>query len=718
MNTRPTLLIVEDCEDDRQAYLHILLRDGRYNIVVAATGLHGLELIVAVAPVLVLLDYRLPDLDGLEFLESMQHHHPELRIPVVMLTGEGTEAIAVEALTHGARDYLVKDTEGHYLRQLPDRLERVIADFHRELEEEAFKRLHQTILHAVEEGIIGVDLDGTVLFANAAAEHLLGVATGSMQGQALMPFISREDDTCTWEEHPAALSSYRGGVFRSEEEWYRHDNELRFSVAYSATPLKNENEAQQGTVLVFQDVSERKRVEQELIQLSHYDSLTGLANRAYFHISLKKAIARASRTGKLVGLFFLDLDRFKSINDTQGHEHGDLLLKEIAQRLLNCVRKGDLVARLGGDEFTLFMEDIDRYDQFAAFAEKILAAIGAPVQISASYEVTVTASIGIATFPTCGSDSCTLVKNADIAMYRAKQLGRNNYQFFTDEMQFDVIQRASVENRLRQSMEQEQFSLVYQPQVNLNDGTLVGLEALIRWNHPERGLLSPAEFIPIAEESGLINLIGEWVFRNACRQLRCWQNTGLTPLNMVIGINMSTRQFRQPDLADRIFQILHEENISPTHIELEVTESVMMDDVDHCIDLLRTLSQHGIRIAMDDFGTGYSSLRYLKLLPLKALKIDQSFIRDALTSRNDAAIVQATITLAESIGVHTIAEGVESKAQVDFLRDHRCEVVQGYYISRPLTPENTTKYLKAVLKKNGQAMGNRMSYPRYAQNPI
>jgi len=450
-----------------------------------------------------------------------------------------------------------------------------------------------------------------------------------------------------------------------------------------------------GVVCSVRDITSRKLAERELIRLSHYDELTGLANRGYFIDGLSRAIARAKRTGKMVGLFFLDLDGFKEINDSYGHDQGDRLLKEVAQRLTSCVREGDTVSRFGGDEFTLFIEDIEHPGQCIAFAQKILSAISLPIFLGDSNDVSITTSIGISTFPESGADVSDLIKNADIAMYRAKQQGRNNFQFCTRDMQNMVIKHNRIENELRNSVKRKQFTLLYQPQLHLPTGNIVAVETLLRWRHPEFNDMSPAEFIPVLEGAGLINDIGEWVLCNACRQLRQWQEDNIVSPQMSVAVNISSRNFKQRDMADTVLRILRDERVNPQCLELEITEKAMMDDAENIIETINNLSRQGIRIILDNFGIGFSSMRYFKLFLLSALKIDKSFIRDCLTNPRDAAIIQSSITLARSIGVNTIAEGVETIEQVDFLRNNKCDIVQGYYISYPGSPDEAAAFLRS-----------------------
>ncbi|WP_305046521.1 putative bifunctional diguanylate cyclase/phosphodiesterase [Geoalkalibacter sp.] len=424
-----------------------------------------------------------------------------------------------------------------------------------------------------------------------------------------------------------------------------------------------------------------RRKEARLAQLAHHDPLTDLPNRLLFQDRLEHALAKARRQESQVALFFLDLDRFKKINDSLGHALGDQLLREVARRLDGCVRAGDTVARLGGDEFMIVIDEVKNIQQVTSVAEKILHRLDLPVEVD-GYSLYATGSIGISLFPNDGRDVATLMKCADAAMYRAKELGRNTYQFYTADMNARAHELLLLESSLRQALERDQLILHYQPQFNLGSGQLVGFEALVRWQHPEHGLIAPADFIPMAEETGLIVAIGEWVARTACAQSLDWQKAGLPDVTMAI--NISARQFRQNGLVERIAAILRETGLEPRRLELELTESMILGNTEGAILTMRALKDLGLSLAIDDFGSGYSSLAYLKRFPIEKLKIAQDFVRDVLIDGNDAAIAASVIALGKSMDLTVIAEGVETQEQLAFLRDKGCHLGQGYVFSRPL----------------------------------
>lgn len=450
---------------------------------------------------------------------------------------------------------------------------------------------------------------------------------------------------------------------------------------------------------------ERKRTEDRIIHMAYYDNLTNLPNRSLFYDRLDKALAHSERYGGTCALMFLDLDNFKRINDTLEHRIGDLLLQGIADRLHNFVRAADTVARqgvsfmtntvarLGGDEFTILLTDIHSLQDSAKIAQRILEILSQPFNLE-GYEVFVTISIGIAIFPTDGRDMNTLIKNADTAMYHAKEHGRNNFQFYKHAMNATAMDRLNMENNLRRAIEKDEFLLHYQPRINITTGRIVGIEALIRWQHPEQGLIAPAEFIPLAEETGLIIPMGEWALKTACMQNKIWQQQGPIYAPVSIAINLSGHQFRQDNLIKIIEKVLGDTNLDPVFLELEITESVIMSNVDNTMALLHKLKDMGIQLSMDDFGTGYSSFNYLKRFPLDNIKIDQSFIKDISNSKRDETIIKAIIAMAHTLGVNVVAEGVETSEQLELLQEFGCDEMQGFIMSRPLPAEHVQEFLE------------------------
>ncbi len=452
------------------------------------------------------------------------------------------------------------------------------------------------------------------------------------------------------------------------------------------------DEVIEGTMM---DITEWKLAEERLEYLSNYDQVTDLPTRLLYTDRLKQAMIDAGSHGKLVAVLFVDLDRFRAINDSLGHSAGDILLRQVAKRLAIAVQPGDTVGRSGGDEFTIILRDIENVQQAADRAKQILSNFEKPFR-AANQDFYLGASIGVTLFPLDDQSIDSLFKNAETAMYKAKELGRNNYQFFTAEMQATLLKQFSIETNLRHALERSEFRIDYQPKVNIQTGRIIGAEALIKWHHPQLGILSPSQFIPLAEETGAIGALGEWVLKTAAAQCKIWHESGLP--EMTIAINLSAHQFRQERLTERFSNLLHEIGLSPRHLEIEITETVLMQSTPENLRKLRELKALGIRISIDDFGTGFSSLSYLKQLPIDTLKIDQSFVRDIPSDPNDTAITRAIIVLAHSLQLNVIAEGVETAEQLAFLSQEGCDEMQGFYFSHPLPANDFESLLRSKYK--------------------
>jgi diguanylate cyclase (GGDEF)-like protein len=450
-----------------------------------------------------------------------------------------------------------------------------------------------------------------------------------------------------------------------------------------------------GAVAIVRDISERMRNEARIVHMAHHDTLTGLPNRSLIADRLQQAVLDAERTGQSVLVAFIDLDSFKLVNDTMGHNAGDELLKVVAGRMVDCVRRNDTVGRFGGDEFVLVLPHVDdNASALVPLLDKILAAVVEPIMLEGQ-KMQVSCSIGVSLYPRDGRDADTLMMHADMAMYRAKESGKNNCQFYTHEMNIGLEEKMTLMDGLRKALAGQQLRLAYQPKVDLATGRIFGVEALLRWQHPERGAVSPDQFIPLAEECGMILPIGEWVLREACSQARAWQDAGLEPIS--ISVNVSPRQFDDSHLVRRVADALHESGLSPQWLELEVTESMVMRDVAQSVAKMRELEAMGIALSIDDFGTGYSSLAALKSFPISRLKIDKSFVRDLASSEDDQAIARAIISLSHQLHMRVIAEGVETEQQRSFLLQNGCDEVQGYLYGKPVAPQEIAAQLTQAI---------------------
>jgi diguanylate cyclase (GGDEF)-like protein/PAS domain S-box-containing protein len=609
----------------------------------------------------------------------------------VVLTSLDDELLAVQALQEGAQDYLVKgQIEAHgLLRALHYAVERKF------MEDALFveKERAQVTLNCIGDAVICTDLSGHITFLNVMAEKMTGWSRQEAVGRPVTE-VFRILDATSCETIPIpmgiALGQDRTQQMPLNCILIRRDG-VEVPIEGSIAPIHDRQGKAMGAVLVSRDVSIARAASLQMSHSAEHDFLTGLPNRMLLNDRCTQAIVLARRHAKQTAVMFLDLDGFKHINDSLGHSVGDRLLQSIAGRLVDCARASDTVSRPGGDEFIVLLSEMQHPEDAAIAARRVLQAVAEPHSIG-EHELHITASIGVSIYPDDGLDAETLIKNADTAMYQAKENGRQNYQCFNPAMNARAVERQSIEQGLRRALERNEFSLHYQPKVNFEIGAITGAEALIRWTHPTQGTVAPAQFISIAEDCGLILPIGNWVLRQACKQAQDWVDAGLPRATMAV--NVSAKEFRGQDFLEGVFAILDETGLDPSLLELELTERVLMKHSESAASILQSLRERGVKVAIDDFGTGYSSLSYLRKFSVDALKIDQSFVGQINAPGDDGCIVTAVISMARSLKLRVVAEGVETLEQLTFLQRHECDEAQGYYFSRPVPPEQFADLLR------------------------
>ena len=690
------LLLVEDNPGDARLLREMLNEAGAHKTeMTQAESMSEAEKHLAQGSFdIVLLDLGLPDAQGLEAVRRARAVAP--RVPLVVLTGLDDETLATRALQEGAQDYLIKgqiETRG-LLRALRYAVER------KTMEEALFvvKERAQVTLNCIGDAVVCTDIRGNITFLNLVAEKMTGWQWAEAVGRP-MGEVFRILDAVTRETTPnpmdMAVVLDRTAHLPSNCILVRRDG-IETPIEDSVAPIHDREGKATGAVIVFHDVSTARAMAAEMTHSAQHDFLTGLPNRMLLNDRVNQANILAPRHSKKVAVLFLDLDGFKHINDSLGHPIGDKLLQSIAKRLVGCVRGSDTVSRQGGDEFVVLLSEMEQPEDAAISALRILQAVAEAHSID-QHDLHVTTSIGVSVFPDDGLDAETLVKNADTAMYQAKENGRQSYQFFKPVMNVRAVERQSIEENLRRALERQEFTLQYQPKINVRTGEITGAEALIRWTHPTRGPIAPVDFIPVAEDCGLILPIGQWVLREACRQARVWLDAGL-PLG-TMAVNISSMEFRDDNFLEHVFAALKDTGLDPRVLELELTESVLMKRAESAASVLKTLRARGVQIAVDDFGTGYSSLSYLRKFPIDALKIDQSFVRQITTASDETTIVTAVISMGRSLKLRVVAEGVETREELAFLKAQLCDEAQGYYFSRPVFAQQFAELLKTGLRE-------------------
>jgi diguanylate cyclase (GGDEF)-like protein/PAS domain S-box-containing protein len=643
----------------------------------------------------VVLDLALPDSSGIETLEIILDVAPGM--PVLILSGAESEEEAREAVRCGAQDYLIKNRgDGYRLRlALHAMMNRRAAEVRMMKNEVA----HAT-LDSIAEGVLRTDTRTHITYLNRIAEKMTGWTREEALGRPIADVlriidaasgatVGNQVESMLQEDKNAMAPDYSSSVLVQRDGCER-------GIENTVALTHDQDGDVTGAVVAFHDVSAARIKSLEMAHLAHHDVLTNLPNRILFNDRLTQALSLAERQGKQLALMFVDLDHFKKINDSLGHEVGDKLLQSIAGRLVACIRRTDTVCRLGGDEFVILLSQVEHAEDAALSARNVLRALSKPHIIN-NKSLDIHVSVGVSTYPDDGGAAETLLSKADTAMYEAKRQGRNNYQFFRPDMQARLVERQSLELSLRYALGRNEFLLHYQPKVNLQTGRIAGVEALIRWAHPQRGMVYPLQFVPIAEECGLILSIGRWVLLEACRQARAWKDSGLGIVPMAV--NVSAAEFADKDFLSGVRAVLIATRVAPANLELELTESVLMHDAESTVSTLVALKAMGVQLAIDDFGRGYSSFSYLRRFPLDVLKLHQSFVQGITEDHAEGPLLNAMINVGKSLKQRVIAEGVETRAQLEFLQRHGCDEGQGYYFSRPVDAELAGKLVESSTRE-------------------
>lgn len=684
----PPLVLVVD--DDKMARLHerSALEQAGFAVEEAENGAMALSAFERLQPDAVLLDVMMPEMDGFSACAGMRKLRGGELTPIFIVTGLDDLDSIGRAYEVGATDFIAKPINwgvlGHHVRYMLRAARGLLR-----LKQSETK--NQALLNAIPDLMFRINKEGFFLEAKGSKEVLYTVPPHEFPGKRLDEVLPRDVAQKTSYHVNLALQT-------GETQLFIYELKIGDTTHYyeARTVVSGEDEV----LAIVRDVSERIRAEEQIIRLAYYDSLTGLPNRILFKDRLSQAMANARRYKRKVAVMFLDLDHFKRINDTLGHNFGDLLLQRVGDRLTACVRSTDsiarlaaeetnpIVARMGGDEFIILLSNIDQVQHVSLAAQRMLNGLSQPFLIG-TQEIFTSASVGITIYPIDSEDPETLLKYADTAMYQAKEKGRNNYQFYTGSMNAAAVERFTIENQLRKGLARHEFQLHYQAQVDTRRRRVVGMEALVRWVHPEKGLVPPLSFIPLAEETGLIVPIGQWILQTACEQNRIWQTAGLPPVRMTV--NISSVQFREKHFVESVMRTLTEIGLDPHDLELELTESIVMENAEATIATLHALQEKGIQLAIDDFGTGYSSLSYLKRFPIHTLKIDRSFVKDLDKDPESAAIGKSIIALAHNLNLKVVAEGVETEQEMAFLQDSGCDYMQGFLFHRPEPAEGLTQ---------------------------
>ena len=682
-NTNEDLILVVDDDPTLRMLARASLEKSGFRVEEAEDGEQALRKFIQDRPAVIVMDVEMPKLNGYETCKRIREDAVGAHVPELMTTGlEDIESVN-RAYSAGATDFLPKPINWSLISH---RVRYVLRASHTYRDLRTSEAKNNALLNAMPDTLFVIRRNGEIV--NFLAGNEAATMPEPRGDQLNIRDYLPEEIAQTWLE--SIRKVMRDGKARQCEFSLSHDDQT-FHYELQMVPYLNDL-----TLAIVREITDRKRTEEEVHRLAYFDTLTGLPNRQLFHQQLSGAIERASKNETKVAALYIDLDNFKRINDTLGHSFGDVVLKTIAKRLDQCIRADDCIARadskesrlhlarLGGDEFVAILQDLESEDDAVVVADRIRNELTKPVE-HLGHEFVVTSSIGVSLYPRDGDDLDTLLKNADVAMYQAKSAGRNSVRFYSGTMSLRSLERLELENGLRYAIQRDELDLHYQPKIDLETGELYGVEALLRWHHPERGDIPPSNFIPLAEECGLISSLGKWVLRNACHQIKVWQDRYQCSIN--VAVNVSSQQLFNNDFANIVLKEVFDVGLSPTSLQLELTETILMNDVNETIATLNKLRKAGTSLAMDDFGTGYSSLSYLNQLPIDTLKIDRSFVMDLETNRENAAICAAIIAMAHALDLKVVAEGVETEAQRKYLHKQRCDQIQGYLISKPLPAE-------------------------------
>ncbi|WP_083938471.1 two-component system response regulator [Psychromonas ossibalaenae] len=686
---RKSILVVDDDEMTR-LLIRQSLSESLYNIIEAENGSQGLSLFYEQSPDIVLLDVQLPELNGFEVCRRIRESLQGKDVPVVMITGSDDTASIDKAYQLGATDFIVKPINWslieHHIRYI------LRASYYLESLKKSEKRLEHA-QHIARLGHWELDgTDGCLLLSRQIAE--MCSLPGTLFGHGLDYLIALIHPADRLFARNIFIKALSNGKAFSLDIRLKLANQSLLYVQLQGRRLESRNSASPVLSGVIQDVTELKRSQHRLVHIAHHDALTDLPNRILFHQQLERAMERAKRRDRKVALLFIDLDRFKNINDSLGHEIGDCLLREVAARFRREIRNYDMVARLGGDEFAIILDAVENVQEALHFIQRIVALFEQPFYLN-NKMLYVEASIGISLYPDNASSGEELLRNADMAMYQAKRAELHHFSFYSADLTESTIRRWSLENGLRKALENNDFYLLYQPKVEPGSGHIVGVEALIRWDRGDKPVILPSEFIPVAEETGLLIPLGRWVIQQAVSQLRSWQKTLCAELT--IAVNVSGRQLYSDQFTDYVCSVLEKEGVSASLLEIEITEDHLVPkkrDGD-CQETLRKLSELGIKMSIDDFGTGYSSLSQLKNLPISTLKIDKSFVDHIPDDEQDVAIVKSILSLAKNLGLEVVAEGVENAQQLACLHGYGCDLIQGYFYSKPVPVDQIEALLES-----------------------